>query len=354
MKKTTKGKKKTEKVKKGKIFDYETEVVEAKETSKVSNKRATRKITKKKNKKEDNKEVKETKQKIKKIKQRKNKEKSEKQKELKKQEKLEKKEQKKNEKKILSAKKIKQMKKIKETVKVVFIVSILCFALLLFILSPVFNIKEINVLNNEQVSKESVTGVLNIKNNTNIFKENNKNIKEKLKENPYIDTEKTTIRRILPSTLIINIAERKIEFLLEFGSAFAYLDKDGNILDISSTPLDGKIIIKGYNTSEDKIKKGNKLSDEDINKVKEAFQILKVARNYEFGEKITSVDIKDSDDYLLYIESEGKTVHVGDTSSLDTKMLYIKAIMEKENENEGEIFVNIDLNNKNAYFKQNV
>ena len=39
---------------------------------------------------------------------------------------------------------------------------------------------------------------------------------------------------------------------------------------------------------------------------------------------------------------------------IDTKMLYIKAILDKESGNEGEIFVNMDLNNKNPYFKQKV
>ena len=351
MKKTTNDNKKTEKAKKRGIFDYETEVKDVKKSSK---KRATRKIAKKNSKKEENLEAKETKQKIKKIKKRKNKEKLLEQKEIKKQNRIEKKEKKKNEKKNVSAKKIKQMKRIKETVKIVFIVFILCFAILLFVLSPIFNIKEINVLNNEQVSKESVIGILNINNNTNIFKENNKSIREKLKDNPYIDTEKTTIRRILPSTLIIKIVERKIEFVLEFGSAYGYIDKEGNILEISSNLLDGKIRIKGYETSEDNIKKGNKLCDEDVDKIKDVFQILRVAKNYELGDNITSIDIQDSDDYIIFIENEGKTIHVGDTSSLDTKMMYIKAIMEKEKENEGEIFVNIDLNNKNAYFKQNV
>ena len=64
--------------------------------------------------------------------------------------------------------------------------------------------------------------------------------------------------------------------------------------------------------------------------------------------------MKDKNDYQLFIESEKKTVHLGNNTSMDTKMMYVKAIMEKEKDNEGEIFVNVDLNNKNAYFKQKV
>lgn len=359
MKKTTKEKKKGNKKNKSTIFDFDSEV-----TSKDTKKRKTRKVTKKKKKNEEiveellkvedginNNLTKNSKKKIKQLKKKKNREKQIKEKEK---AKLTRKNRKEEENKRISWQEMQQMKRVKKAVKYTFIVFILCCLAVLFVLSPVFNIREINVLKNERISKESIIGLLNVKGDTNILKENNKIIKEKLKVNPYINVDKTTIRRILPSTLIISISEREIEYLLEFGNVYAYIDNEGNILEISSQDIKEKLKLKGYETPIDTIKEGNKLMEKDITKVKDITQILKVAKNFELDDKITSIDIKNDNDYILYMDEENKSVHVGNIESLDTKMLYVKAILEKEKENDGEIFVNVDLNNKNAYFKQNV
>ena len=54
------------------------------------------------------------------------------------------------------------------------------------------------------------------------------------------------------------------------------------------------------------------------------------------------------------MEGEQKYVYLGDKTSLDTKMLYVKVILEKEKEHAGEIFVNMDLNQKNPFFREKV
>ena len=49
------------------------------------------------------------------------------------------------------------------------------------------------------------------------------------------------------------------------------------------------------------------------------------------------------------------TVHLGNSSNLDTKMLYVKAILEEKEGIEGDIFVNGDLNNGfQPYFRMKV
>ena len=46
------------------------------------------------------------------------------------------------------------------------------------------------------------------------------------------------IGRKLPSTLVVKITERKIEYLLEFGSSFAYIDEEGNPQYVDNQPDD--------------------------------------------------------------------------------------------------------------------
>ena len=207
---------------------------------------------------------------------------------------------------------------------------------------------------NKKVSKQEILSLLKIGKDTNIFKVTDSYIKEKLEENAYINTEETTKRKILPDIVEINIKERSVDFQLEFGSSFAYIDNLGNIIEISSTSIENKIKLLEYETSNENIKPGSKLDDKDISKINDVIQINNIAKNYGIQDKITSININDSDDYIMYLENEKKTVHLGNTNALETKMLYVKAIIEREKDIEGEIFVNMDLNKKNAYFKQNV
>lgn len=350
------------------IFDYESEINGKEE----KRKKLTRKVNKKNNKKttddylfvdnltktntkiRDEQEKTPKKKIVKKLQKRANKKNIIKQKEIKQEISKEKQKQRNDIKQKTTYQQIKHMQKIKRTMKFAFIVLLFCISLILLGLSPIFNIKDIKIINNDRVSKEQILGLLNIDDQTNIFKENNSTIKRKLSDNPYINVEKTEIKRRLPSTIQINIKEREVQFLLEFGSTYAYIDKNGHILEISNNYMEGKIKVRGYETSIENIKAGNKLCKEDISKINDLIQIVNIAQNYDIYGKITSIDMTDENDYQLYLESERKTIHFGNYTSADTKMLYIKAILEKEKENEGEIFVNVDLNTKNVYFKQKV
>ena len=56
----------------------------------------------------------------------------------------------------------------------------------------------------------------------------------------------------------------------------------------------------------------------------------------------------------MILESEDKTVYLGDCSDLSTQMLYIKKMIQREKNIEGEFFVNMDLNNANPVFREKV
>ncbi|MBR3324873.1 MAG: FtsQ-type POTRA domain-containing protein [Clostridia bacterium] len=254
----------------------------------------------------------------------------------------------------LTINEIRKKQRINKTIKTVLLICIAIVAILLLLLSPIFNIKEVKIEGNNKISRQEILSLLKIGKDTNIFKVTDNYVKEKLKENAYIDIDETISRKIFPETIEVHIKERSADFQLEFGSSFAYIDKYGNILEISPKSLENKIKILGYKTSNEKIKPGNKLEDRDILKINDIMQITKIAQNYGIDSKITSINIEDDNDYILYLDSEKKTVHLGNNIAIETKMLYIKAILEREKEIEGEIFVNMDLNKKNAYFKQKV
>ena len=219
-------------------------------------------------------------------------------------------------------------------------------------LSPIFSIENISIKNNEKLSQEEIISLSQIEKGTNLFKIRNAEIKNNIKENAYVDEVK--VNRILPNTIEITVTERKVAYLLEYGSSYAYIDEQGYILEISSENITDKIKIRGYKTTEDNIKPGNRLIKEDLNKLNDVAIITDTAKNSGINAQITSINIENQNEYSLYMESEKKTVHIGSISNLDTKMLYLQVMLEKEKDNEGEIFLNIDFKTKNPYFKEKV
>ncbi|MCI8310256.1 MAG: hypothetical protein HFJ45_08920 [Clostridia bacterium] len=56
----------------------------------------------------------------------------------------------------------------------------------------------------------------------------------------------------------------------------------------------------------------------------------------------------------MFLENENKTVYLGNCKDLNTRILYMKAILEKESGKSGEIYINADLDTGYVYFKESV
>ena len=221
-----------------------------------------------------------------------------------------------------------------------------------FFLSPIFTIREVEILGTEKTDPDVLKQSLNIEEGTNIFIENNGKIKDALKKNPYVDDVK--VKRELPGKLVITVKEREISYILKVEDTYAYINSQGYIIDTNKEALSGVIRLEGYETSVESIIAGEKLCKVDLSKLNDVSQIIKYARNYDILSLITSINIKDSEDYVIYMETEAKKAHVGDSKKLNEKIQRIKAIIAQEKGKEGEIFVNMDLNTKKPYFREKV
>ena len=289
---------------------------------------------------------------IEKLKKQKRKAKNKRKKEIIKQAKREEKERLKRQRPQITEKQARQIKKVKKALINVSLIILIITAITLLLLSPIFSIENISIKNNEKLSQEEIISLSQIEKGTNLFKIRNAEIKNNIKENAYVDEVK--VNRILPNTIEITVTERQVAYLLEYGSSYAYIDEQGYILEISSENITDKIKIRGYKTTEDNIKPGNRLIKEDLNKLNDVAIITDTAKNSGINAQITSINIENQNEYSLYMESEKKTVHIGSIINLDTKMLYLQVMLEKEKDNEGEIFLNIDFKTKNPYFKEKV
>ena len=246
---------------------------------------------------------------------------------------------------------IKKKKAILKIVKVLTLIIVIIGVSIYVALSPLFNIKEINVTGNSKLSKEEIISLSELKTDENTFKVSKKNTKNKVKANAYIENVK--IRRKLPDKVEIIVVERVATYMIPFANSYIYINNQGYMLEITSQKAEMPAIV-GISTPEEELHEGQRLISEDLVKLGEVLQIMESANANELVDLITKIDISNRQDYILTLEKEKKAIHLGDVSNLSTKMAYVKKILNDEKGVEGEILVNTDLTNKGAVFREKV
>ena len=221
------------------------------------------------------------------------------------------------------------------------------------LLSPIFNIRTISVMGNSKISIDEIISLSGLQLEQNMFKYKSQDVVQKIKENAYIDEVK--ISRKIPDTVEIIIAERKASFIIQFANAYAYINNQGYILEISDKKQELPLIT-GIQTEQENIQVGKRLCTEDLKKLGDVLKIVEASISNDIYELITQIDITNQNDYILTLQKKKKVVYLGDTSNLSTKMLWILTFNELEGNTEGEIILNMNLNDENnkPYFRKKV
>ena len=229
-----------------------------------------------------------------------------------------------------------------------------CFLLIAIVIifaltTPIFNINYIEVTGNSKISSDTIISISGLKKGQNIFKFNNSTI-QNIKENKYIDEVK--IKRKLPGTIIISVKEREIKYQIKLLNSYAYIDKNGYILEVSTVKQEVPIIV-GFNMNENELINKKRLEIEDLEELNNILKVMDAAKTINIDSIITEINIENKDNYYFFIENQNKKVYIGDTSNLTKKMLYIKKILEEESDKSGMIFTNGDISSGfKPYFRQ--
>ncbi len=248
---------------------------------------------------------------------------------------------------IKKKKRIRNFRIVKYTLLVLFIF----VAIIATMTSPLFNIKKITIEGNEKITSDEIISLSQINIEENTYKLNMKKVKERILENPYIKS--VEIKRKLPSDILISVEERKTTFMIEYGSSYVYINNQGYILEVSSEKLEVPII-QGAETNVEDFVPGNRMCREDLEKMSTVIKIMEIATSNEISSLVTRIDIQSKQNYKLVFEKDQKVAYIGDETDLNTKILSIKSILERESGIQGEIFVNMDLKNNNPIFRQSV
>lgn len=231
------------------------------------------------------------------------------------------------------------------------IIVILFAGIIFAMISPIFNIVNIEVDGNNAVDYKNIIKLSGLNLGENIFRINKTEIKKNIKTNGYVNDVK--IQRILPNKIKLTVEERIATYMFEYGNAYVYINNQGYILEVSN---DKKALpeIKGISTPDEDFKEANRLNENDLTKLNEVLKIFSLAEVNNISSLITIIDISDNNEYKVYFDSENKTAYLGDCSNLETRMLFLTSILKNENGKAGEIFVNMNLNNENPFFREKV
>ncbi|MCI8618299.1 MAG: FtsQ-type POTRA domain-containing protein [Clostridia bacterium] len=247
---------------------------------------------------------------------------------------------------------LRKKKKIKRIIKLITLLMIIIGGIVFALVSPIFNIKEIYVVKNEQISSDTIVSLSQLKIGQNIFKYSSRKVEKEIKTNPYIES--VNIKRKFPDKIEITVKERQKNYNVEFLNGYAYINNQGYILEISEQKLELPIV-QGISTEEEKIVEGNRLNEQDLSRLEVIIQIMNICETYDLDKKVSKIDISDKNNYIIHMEEEKKTVYIGDESNLSNKMLYIPTILEENKGKEGKIYIDKDATNKyKARFKENV
>lgn len=246
----------------------------------------------------------------------------------------------------------KRLKRIKFFLKLILLIGVISGIIAFATCSPIFNIQNIEVINNKQLSPETIISLSELSVGQNIFKFWKNDVENKIKSNAYIES--VELKRVFPNKLQINIQEREPKFSVPVLGEYAYINTQGYILEITQNQLNLPIIT-GISTKEEEIKPGNRLNNKDLTELEIILKIISAMKENQLDKEVTSIDISNKNDYIIYMQNEKKKIHLGDGSNLSNKMLYVIAIINEEKGKEGEIFANGDLNQKfKVYFREKV
>ena len=188
------------------------------------------------------------------------------------------------------------------------------FCAVLFMLSPVFTIKNIEITSMDKYSKDELCEMLGIKEGTNMFLFNRFAASKVLKKDYYVDDYDISYK--FPDTVKIDIVERKVRGYVPYMGSYLYIDEFGRVLEINSQMSSALPVVTGLKF--DTFMLGEKINAEN----NEAFDIMvniaQLMNKYELLDSVVKIDVSDTSKVTAYINNI--EVNLGDMSNGDQKI----------------------------------
>lgn len=223
----------------------------------------------------------------------------------------------------------------KNTSKRVFQFSILILiglvCIYLFLHSSIFNITQFDVQGNKLVSEDEILALSGLKPGENIFQADKTLTARSVEVHPMIKS--AEIKRQLPSTLLIEVQERRVWAMIPFQGMFLYVDGEGVCIDRHQQSGSTYPIIT-MDTYPERINLGQRVNPQAIHQARQVWNLLPEEQR----EEISEFHYINKEKSLLLYTLKGTEIRFGREERLEEKVQLVLEVMslEENMEQEGE------------------
>ncbi len=220
-------------------------------------------------------------------------------------------------------KKVRKKRKVTKTfsMKFIFILLVACLGGAGIIFSPIFSVHTIDITEMEQYTTEEVCEIIGLKEGANIFLYDKKKATEILNQNHYVESAKIEVS--LPSTIYIEINERKVRGYVPYAGSYLYIDEYGRVLDIQNETKKVLPVVRGLDF--DQFQLGELLEVKN----KESFDVVvlvsQLITKYELLSNIMEIDVDDPANITASINQV--EIQFGSVENCEQKMAYLAQIL---------------------------
>lgn len=227
---------------------------------------------------------------------------------------------------------IKLKRKQKKQITGLTLVVIVAALIVIMLLTPGFDIKEINVYGNSVIKKEDIIKSSGIVKGVNIFSVSLKRAKDNIEEMGYVESVK--VKRNLPGSVDIEVVEAAGVAYIVTKNGNVMITADGRSIDLvdpENNKKDGEEIkklpvVRGIKSIKYKI--GQKIKSEDTEKLEVLFECLKEFSKYGYVFEMEYIDVSDLDDIRFNYNSGKLRVSLGDREKIPYKVECFGPILE--------------------------
>lgn len=193
-----------------------------------------------------------------------------------------------------------------------------------FILSSdLFSLKNIYVTGNKTVPKDDIIRLSNLQYGQNIFRINKKKIVKNIFDSPKIKA--IRIKRILPSSLSLDLVEREAVALIPYLGSYLCIDEEALIIEVSGISEKTSVpVVEGFAFNDFKI--GEVLRIDNNEQLDIALKISKALKNSKLNEDVSIINLENLDSIMLTTRT-GIRVYLCN-NDIDYKIQLAKAIIE--------------------------
>lgn len=218
-------------------------------------------------------------------------------------------------------------------------------------LTPTFNIDNINVQTGINVSKEEILSKTEHVKGINTFKVGTKSLEKVIETIPYVKS--CDIKRVLPNSLGITYEERKPYAIIKYLESYVIMDKYGYVLEIKKEN-DMKELTIIYGVDAEEYVAGNVLDGVARLKYENVAYLLETVKHVDFEYGISEINYQDTENLIISIKDVDIEVEYGtiEKDKLNEKMIYLNEMIKSIEGKKGTILINSNEYNKEAIFRE--